>query len=141
MAAGAWYLARGQEQVGPMELPQLIRAIHGEANRERTLVFGPGMASWTEARLVPEIAQAMRASAGPMASAPPPMVPRNVAADVIDYEIFGNEMQYVEVTLDPGEMVTADAGAMMYMTSGIQMNTVFGDPSQQQQGGFLGKVL
>jgi len=69
------------------------------------------------------------------------MVPRTVAADVIDYEIFGNEMQYVEVTLDPGEMVTADAGAMMYMTSGIQMNTVFGDPSQQQQGGFLGKVL
>jgi uncharacterized protein (TIGR00266 family) len=48
-------------------------------------------------------------------------------------------MQYVEVTLDPGETVIAEAGAMMYMTPGIQMQTVFGDPSQQQQG-FLGKL-
>jgi uncharacterized protein (TIGR00266 family) len=61
-------------------------------------------------------------------------------ADVIDYEIFGNEMQFCEVTLDPGEMVTAEAGSMMYMTAGIQMETVFGDPSQQNQG-FFGKVM
>lgn len=55
-------------------------------------------------------------------------------SDVIDYEIFGEEMQFVEVTLDPGEMVIAEAGAMMYMTEGIKMETVFGDPSQAQQG-------
>src|SRR4029453_1951382 len=61
-------------------------------------------------------------------------------ADVIDYEIFGDEMQFVEITLDPGEMVIAEAGAMMYMTAGIKMETVFGDPSQQNQG-FFGKVL
>src|SRR6478672_2901379 len=61
-------------------------------------------------------------------------------SDVIDYEIFGSEMQYAEVTLDPGEMVIAEAGAMMYMTAGIKMETVFGDPSQQQQG-FFDKVL
>jgi uncharacterized protein (TIGR00266 family) len=48
-------------------------------------------------------------------------------------------MQYVEITLDPGETVIAEAGAMMYMAPGIQMQTVFGDPSQQQQG-FLGKL-
>ena len=59
--------------------------------------------------------------------------------DEIDYEIFGSEMQYVEVTLDPGEMVIAEAGAMMYMTSGIQMESVFGDPSKQT--GFFGKVM
>ena len=61
-------------------------------------------------------------------------------ADVIDYEIFGNEMQFAEITLDPGEMVIAEAGAMMYMTTGIKMETVFGDPSQQKQG-FWGKVM
>ncbi len=61
-------------------------------------------------------------------------------ADVIDYEIFGTEMQYVEITLDPGEMVIAEAGGMMYMTSGIQMETVFGDPSAQQTG-FMGKFM
>jgi uncharacterized protein (TIGR00266 family) len=61
-------------------------------------------------------------------------------ADVIDYEVFGHEMQYVEVTLDPNEMVIAEAGAMMYMTPGIQMETVFGDPSTPQTG-FLGKIM
>lgn len=61
-------------------------------------------------------------------------------SDVIDYEIFGHEMQYAVITLDPGEMVIAEAGAMMYMTAGIKMETVFGDPSQQNQG-FFNKVL
>ncbi|MDZ4184113.1 MAG: TIGR00266 family protein, partial [Desulfuromonadales bacterium] len=57
----------------------------------------------------------------------------------VDYEIFGNEMQYVEVELDPGEAAIGEAGAMMYMQDGIEMDTVFGDGSQQ--GGFFGKVL
>jgi uncharacterized protein (TIGR00266 family) len=69
-----------------------------------------------------------------------PVSPRSARrSDEIDYEIFGEEMQYVEVTLDPGEMVIAEAGGMMFMTSAIQMETVFGDPSQQQQG-FWSKV-
>jgi uncharacterized protein (TIGR00266 family) len=62
-------------------------------------------------------------------------------SDVIDYQIFGEEMQYVEVTLDPGEMVIAEAGGMMYMTAGIKMETVFGDPSAGQQQGFFNKLL
>jgi uncharacterized protein (TIGR00266 family) len=61
-------------------------------------------------------------------------------SDVIDYEIFGHEMQFAEVTLDPGEMVIAEAGSMMYMTAGIKMETMFGDPGQQSQG-FFDKVL
>ena len=51
-------------------------------------------------------------------------------AHEIDYEIFGDDMQYCEITLDPREAVIAEAGAMMFMTSGIQMETVFGDPNQ-----------
>lgn len=61
-------------------------------------------------------------------------------ADIVDYEIFGSEMQFAEITLDPAEMVIAEAGSMMYMTSGIKMETVFGDPSAQQQG-FFDKVM
>ena len=67
------------------------------------------------------------------ASEPPPIMPVGSlgrVADEIDYEIFGDDMQYVEVTLDPREAVIAEAGAMMFMTSGIQMETVFGDPSK-----------
>ena len=63
-----------------------------------------------------------------------------MAMDVIDYEIFGSEMQFVEVELDPGEAAIGEAGVMMYMQDGIQMDTVFGDGSQQTSG-FMGKLL
>lgn len=62
-----------------------------------------------------------------------------MAMDVVDYEIFGSDMQYVEVELDPGEAAVGEAGGMMYMQDGIQMDTVFGDGSQQ--GGFFSKLL
>lgn len=63
-----------------------------------------------------------------------------MAMDVVDYRIFGSEMQYVEVELDPGEAAVAEAGMMMYMQDGIAMDTVFGDGSQQE-GGFFGKLM
>lgn len=62
-----------------------------------------------------------------------------MAMDVVDYQIFGNEMQYVEVELDPGEAAVGEAGVMMYMQAGIQMDTVFGDGAQQ--GGLFGKLM
>src|ERR1051326_5989426 len=55
----------------------------------------------------------------------------------IDYRIFGEEMQYVEVELDPGETAVAEPGAFMMMDDGIQMETIFGDGSQQRGGGGL----
>lgn len=58
----------------------------------------------------------------------------------IDYQIFGEEMQYVEVELDPNETAVAEAGAFMMMDDGIQMETIFGDGSQQQ-GGLLNKLF
>ena len=61
-------------------------------------------------------------------------------ADEIEYEIYGSEMQFCEITLDPNEMVIAESGGMMYMSSGIKMETVFGDPSQHNQG-FWGKMM
>ncbi len=58
----------------------------------------------------------------------------------IDYKILGNDMQYVEVELDPMEASVAEAGGMMYMEDGIDMETIFGDGSQQQSG-FLGALM
>jgi uncharacterized protein (TIGR00266 family) len=63
-----------------------------------------------------------------------------MSMDVVDYEIKGAEMQFVEVELDPGEAAVGEAGSMMFMDSGIQMDTVFGDGSPSQ-GGLLGKLL
>ncbi|MCL5129699.1 MULTISPECIES: TIGR00266 family protein [unclassified Algibacter] len=63
-----------------------------------------------------------------------------MTAHEIDYRIYGEEMQYVEIELDPEEGVIAEAGSFMMMDSGIQMETIFGDGSQQDSG-FLGKIL
>jgi uncharacterized protein (TIGR00266 family) len=58
----------------------------------------------------------------------------------IEYRIFGDEMQFVEVELDPQEATIAEAGGMMYMDDGIEMETVFGDGSPQQSG-FMGALM
>lgn len=58
----------------------------------------------------------------------------------VDYRIYGEEMQYVEIELDPGETAVAESGAFMMMDDGIQMETLFGDGSQNQ-GGVLGKLF
>ena len=63
-----------------------------------------------------------------------------MAMDVVDYEIKGAEMQFVEVELDPGEAAVGEAGSMMYMDPGITMDTVFGDGSGGG-GGLFGKLL
>jgi uncharacterized protein (TIGR00266 family) len=58
----------------------------------------------------------------------------------IDYQIFGSEMQYVEIELDPQEAAVAEAGGMMFMEDGIALETVFGDGSQQKSG-FMGALM
>jgi uncharacterized protein (TIGR00266 family) len=58
----------------------------------------------------------------------------------IDYKIYGDDMQFVEVELDPMEAVVAEAGGMMFMDDGIAMETIFGDGSQQNSG-FLGSLM
>lgn len=63
-----------------------------------------------------------------------------MAMDVVDYEIKGSEMQFVEVELDPGEAAVGEAGSLFFMDSTIAMDTVFGDGSKQG-GGLFGKLL
>lgn len=59
----------------------------------------------------------------------------------IDFELFGDDLQFVEIELDPRESVVAEAGAMMYMENGIEMETIFGDGSESSSGGgFMGKL-
>jgi uncharacterized protein (TIGR00266 family) len=59
----------------------------------------------------------------------------------VDFRIVGSDMQFVEVELDPGESAVAEAGSMMYMTPGIEMETIFGDGSGQQRSGVMGALL
>ncbi len=63
-------------------------------------------------------------------------------AHEIDYTIYGDDMQFVEIGLDPGETIVAEAGAMMYMDSSIVSDTVFGDGSERDAGkGLMDKML
>ena len=63
-------------------------------------------------------------------------------SDDIDFDIRGEDLQFVEIELDPGESAVAEAGAMVWKDASIGMTTVFGDGSaQSEQGGFMGKLL
>ncbi|WP_414663986.1 TIGR00266 family protein [Horticoccus sp. 23ND18S-11] len=68
---------------------------------------------------------------------PPPLV---VQMHEIDYKIHGDDMQFVEIELDPQEAIVAEAGGMMFMDDGIAMETVFGDGSQRSSG-LMGALL
>lgn len=64
-----------------------------------------------------------------------------MSSHVIDYKIYGDDMQFVEIELDPQETVVAEAGAMMMMTDAIQMETIFGDGSSQGGSGLMDKLF
>ena len=60
----------------------------------------------------------------------------------IDYKLHGDDMQFVEVELDPRETVVAEAGSLMMMEDGISMETIFGDGSQSSAAsGLMGKLM
>ena len=62
-------------------------------------------------------------------------------SDDIDFEIKGQELQFVEIELDPGESAVAEAGAFVWKDASIEMTTIFGDGSGGQGSGFMGKLL
>jgi uncharacterized protein (TIGR00266 family) len=135
-----WYVAVGGQQQGPMSRDEVIAGIQAGRIGRDAHVFSQGMANWVPITSQQELADAF----GPSVAVPPPPPPGMAAAPrahEIDYELFGEDMQYVEITLDPNEACIAEAGAFMYMDPGIQMQTIFGDGSGQEQGGFMGKLL
>lgn len=62
-------------------------------------------------------------------------------ADDVDFEIKGQELQFLEIELDPGESAVAEAGSFVWKDASVQMTTVFGDGSGDAGGGFMGKLL
>jgi hypothetical protein len=105
----SWYYAQGSQSLGPMSLQELVARLPS-AGGERALVFGPGVADWSEARHVAVVVEALRGGASP----PPP--PASRRSDEIDYEIFGQE---IGVGLFGGEgfimqRLTGDGIAMVH---------------------------
>jgi uncharacterized protein (TIGR00266 family) len=139
MANEQWYMAIGGHQVGPVAADEIRSNLQNGSIDRNTLLFTAGMSNWTPLHAVPQFASAL----APEPAGPPPIGgPAARRAHEIDFKIFGEDMQFVEVELDPGESAVAEAGSMMYMTSAINMETIFGDGSQQQQSkGVMGALL
>lgn len=134
-----WYIGINGQQQGPLGTQQVIDMIRTGQITQTAYVYGQSLPQWTPIATVPTFAPAFATAAPP--PPPPPAGPAPQVADQIDFEIFGNEMQFVEIVLDPGEAAIAEAGAFFYMDPGIKMETIFGDGSQQAQNqGFFGKL-
>ena len=112
-----WYLSYNGEQIGPLDHEEAVTRARANSNG---YAWREGFAEWLPISQVAELGQ--QRTSGTM---PPPISTRT--SDEIDFKIFGNEMQFVEVELDPGESAVAEAGAMMYKDASVQMETVFGD--------------
>ena len=130
----------GDKRQGPVPQSQMVMMIKGGRIAPDTYVFTAGMADWALVKDTPELAAA---AAGPVAPPPPKYSGKASASSAheIDYKITGEEMQFVEIELDPQESAVAEAGAMMYMSDVIKMTAVFGDGSGGEGGGFMGKLL
>jgi uncharacterized protein (TIGR00266 family) len=128
-----WYLSFDGQQIGPFD--HATASAKAKANL-KGLCWRAGYAEWMPIANCQELIGAAQG----MVHVPPPSSQRT--SDLIDYKIFGSEMQFVEVELDPGESVVSEAGSMMYKDASVQMETVFGDGSHTGQGGgFFDKIV
>jgi uncharacterized protein (TIGR00266 family) len=165
-----WYTAINGQTQGPVTEEELGRQIRGGQLNAQSYVFRQGMSDWAILGQLPELqpyllppavdpapdgdAQPAAPAAEPQPAAPaadpaagvpdatnlPTYAPPGQKCHEIDYHVHGDDMQFVDIILDPNETVIAEAGAMMYMTSGIQMETRFSDGSNAQRG-FMGKLM
>ena len=136
MSEQQWHMAKHGHQIGPMSEAEIVSNIQNGSANGKTLLFTAGMSNWAPLADVPQLATYLSGGQTTV----PPVLPGRTAHE-IDFTIEGSEMQYVEVELDPGESAAAEAGGMMYMTSGITMETIFGDGSESRQAGLMDKLL
>ena len=128
-----WFISYNGQQLGPLDHAAAVAQATKNPNGH---VWRQGFAEWIPLSACTELS----AGSGTALNAPPP--PTSRRADEIDYKIYGEDMQFVEIELDPGESAVAEAGSMMYKEATVQMETVFGDGSSSGQGGgFMDKLL
>lgn len=131
-----WHYLDAQNQSQQTTEAQLASWVGSGQITAKTHIWKTGMPNWQPA------AQALP-HLFPNEALPPPMPPAPPTAQrshELDYELFGNDMQIVEVELDPGETVIAEAGAMNYVEQDISFEAKMGDGTEPT-GGMMGKLL
>lgn len=134
-----WFLSYNGQQMGPLDH---AAAVAQAAKNPSGHCWRQGFAEWIPISACAEL----RADSSPGSAAaplPPPVAVAGTRSDVIDYRIYGEDMQFVEIELDPGESAVAEAGSLMYKESVVSMETVFGDGAQGggAGGGFMDKLV
>ena len=134
-----WFYAISRTQTTSASQETLPDLVSAGTLTPGTLMWSEGMGEWQPAReALPELFNAQRLAPPPLPSSPPPLgVARR--SHELDYEVHGDDMQIVEVELDPGETVIAEAGGMCYMEENIEFETRMGDGSEPG-GGFVGML-
>ena len=134
-----WFLSYNGRQIGPLDHAAAVA--EAQANPDG-FAWREGFSGWKPISEVVELAPSSGTSAIPTETPPPVATATMQRSDDVDYRIVGNDMQFVEVELDPGESVVAEAGALMYKDAAVELSTVFGDSSYATQGGtFVDKLL
>ena len=137
MAQWYFYTPGQNDRLGPLDDAAALQ--HVRLN-PRAMAWCEGMSDWQPVASIAAFAN----TSSPAAPLPPPP-PSNRRADEIEFRIVGHDMQFVEVELDPGESAIAEAGALMFKDSAVQMETIFGDGSHSGPGsnssGFMDKLL
>ncbi len=125
-------------QVSEESLPDLIRA--GTISRQ-TRIWSNGMANWMPIdQVLPQLFSGLPPAFPIQGNASQGSTPAGGRCHEIDVEILGDDMQIVEVELDPGETVIAEAGAMNYMEDNISFVAKMGDGSNPNEG-LMGKLM
>lgn len=131
-----WFFSYNGQQIGPLDH---AAAVAQAAKNPDGHCWRQGFAEWQAIAGCMELRT--ETAAGNMAVPAPPS-PHQQRSDVIDYKIYGEDMQFVEIELDPGESTVAEAGSLMYKDSAISMETIFGDGSASSSGGgFMDKLV
>jgi uncharacterized protein (TIGR00266 family) len=133
-----WFLSYNGQQMGPLDH---AAAIAQAAKNPNGHCWRQGFAEWMPIAACTEL-RAESAPGSMPAPMPPPAAVAGERSDVIDYRIYGEDMQFVEIELDPGESAVAEAGSLMYKESVVSMDTVFGDGTASSAGGgFMDKLV
>lgn len=139
-----WHYADRQNRTKRVLEEELTTLANSGEIRPDTLLWTSGMGDWQAAgEVIPELFDDESGGDGE-----PPSLPSGATVgprpgqvcDEVDYELFGGDMQIVEVELDPGETVIAEAGAMNYMEEQVQFETRMGDGSEENSG-LMGKIF
>lgn len=121
-----WHLDINGQPAGPFSVAEIRQGLKDQRYHDQMLAYTSSMTRWEPIMMIPGLRLTPPASKIKRQLPDPTWHPDRLAHD-IDFVISGDDAQCIEIELDPDEAVVAEAGSMLFMESGIEMETIFGD--------------